>query len=103
LFNPWGTQSNGYAPGETDKIYGLFFANAAFISQNFDEQCFGTGAANTDDLAGPADEFIEPATLDNAGPKKAAIVRGNGSYSTATAYTRPAQGTAIGTDPWDAS
>ena len=36
VFNPWGTNSSGWAPGYTGTIYGLFTANAAFISQNFD-------------------------------------------------------------------
>jgi hypothetical protein len=82
VFNPWGTQSNGWAPGETDKIYGLFASNAAFISQNFDES----------------------ATLvDGYASSGTATVHGNGSSSTATGYTRPAQGPATGTDQRDAS
>ena len=35
LFNAWGTDSAGWAPGHSGKIYGLFSAPAAFIEQNF--------------------------------------------------------------------
>jgi hypothetical protein len=89
LFNAWGTQSDGYAPGRTGKTYGLFTANSAFISQNFTGQGIGTGATNVDDLAEPADEPTEPATLDNAGPKKFAILRGNGSPNGRSWERRP--------------
>jgi Ricin-type beta-trefoil lectin domain-like/Calpain family cysteine protease len=43
LFNPWGTDSSGWCPGETNKIYGLVWVNAAFISQNFIKQSIGHG------------------------------------------------------------
>ncbi len=43
VFNPWGTQSNGWAPYETNKIYGQFTANSTFISQNFAWMSFGVG------------------------------------------------------------
>jgi hypothetical protein len=49
LFNPWGTQKNGWAPGETGKIFGLFGASAAFISQNFAGQTIGVGATMSGD------------------------------------------------------
>jgi hypothetical protein len=42
-FNPWGTDANGWAPGCSGTIYGLFNANAAFLSQNFDMETFGWG------------------------------------------------------------
>jgi hypothetical protein len=45
VFNPWGTDSNGWAPGQSGKIYGLFNANGAFLSQNFDVESFGLGTA----------------------------------------------------------
>jgi hypothetical protein len=61
-FNPWGTTSASasptapvWAPGHTNTIYGLFWANAAFISQNFTEQSIGTGAINPNDLDAAAD------------------------------------------------
>ena len=62
-FNPWGTDSSGWAPWHSGTIYGLFTANAAFISQNFTTQSLGTGAINVDDLAAPANELTELATL----------------------------------------
>jgi hypothetical protein len=44
LFNPWGTDSStatpsepAWAPGYSGTIYGLFWENAAFVSQNFAE------------------------------------------------------------------
>ncbi len=43
LFNPWGTDSSGWCPGETNKIYGVVWVNAAFISQNFIKQSIGHG------------------------------------------------------------
>jgi hypothetical protein len=42
LYNPWGTNSAGYAPGG---MLGLFGANAGFISQNFQTESTGSGAA----------------------------------------------------------
>jgi hypothetical protein len=45
VFNPWGTDSSGWAPGHSGTVYGLFTANAAFLSQNFATQSFGVGAA----------------------------------------------------------
>jgi hypothetical protein len=44
LFNAWGTDANGWAPGNSGAIYGLFIANAAFVSQRFSTQSFGVGA-----------------------------------------------------------
>jgi len=42
LFNPWGTNPAGYAPGG---MLGLFYADSGFISQNFNSQCIGAGTA----------------------------------------------------------
>ena len=42
LFNPWGSNSSGNAP---DGMLGLFYADSGFISQNFNTQCLGAGAA----------------------------------------------------------
>ena len=95
VFNPWGTDSStplGWAPGESNQIYGLFTANAAFISQNFTTQSLGTGAINGNDVDEPVDALTGSAT-------------GNGGYArTGTInLTRPAQGTATGGDLWLAS
>ena len=120
-FNPWGTDSSGWAPGHSGTIYGLFTANAAFISQNFTTQSLGTGAINVnyvdkaiDALTGSAalaDGYAPSGTIHfnryspsgSAVDKETATVHANGSYSTATGYTRPAQGMATGTDQWDVS
>jgi hypothetical protein len=44
IYNPWGTTSSGMALGDPE-VYGLFYAGAAFLSQNFAWQSIGTGAA----------------------------------------------------------
>ena len=98
VFNPWGSNSLGWAapPGVIGTKYGLFVANAAFISQNFDGQSIGTGSIDVNNVAGPAEEFIGPTTFDMARPKKVAIVQGSDSPNTAFGYTYTA--TVTGTD-----
>jgi hypothetical protein len=44
VYNPWGTTAWGTPQGDPF-VYGLFYANAAFLSQNFTGQYIGTGAA----------------------------------------------------------
>jgi hypothetical protein len=51
VFNPWGTDANGWAPGNANSVYGLFVANGAFLSQNFSTESFGGGAAPAGDMA----------------------------------------------------
>jgi hypothetical protein len=63
VFNPWGTDAWGWAPGYSNKIYGLFGANAAFISQNFTVQSIGTGAINVNTIAQLDKEITGLATL----------------------------------------
>jgi hypothetical protein len=45
LVNAWGTDSNGYAPGNGSK-WGQFWANAGFLSNNFSSQAFGLRSAS---------------------------------------------------------
>jgi hypothetical protein len=48
LFNPWGTDSTanfGWAPGYANSKYGLFWADAFSLPQNFTGESFGVGAA----------------------------------------------------------
>jgi hypothetical protein len=47
VYNPWGTDSSGWAPSSFNghEVYGLFTADATFLSQNFASQSFGTGTA----------------------------------------------------------
>ena len=49
VYNPWGTNSSGWALGtyNNHQVYGLFNASAAFISQNFVSQSIGSGSALT--------------------------------------------------------
>jgi hypothetical protein len=58
VFNPWGTNSSGYVPGYP-QYYGLFPANAAFISQNFTGQTIGVEAMNGDAIDRAFDELTE--------------------------------------------
>lgn len=59
VFNPWGTDSSGWAPGHSGQIYGLFNANATFITQNFSGQSLGVGAMHVDDVARAIEELTE--------------------------------------------
>ena len=67
LFNPWGTNSAGWAasPGQTSTIKGLFTANATFISQNFDQQSIDTGASDGNAVDRAVEELTELAALGN--------------------------------------
>jgi hypothetical protein len=45
LFNPWGgTTSSVWCP-QDKQVYGLFWANASFLAQNFTDQSFGSAAS----------------------------------------------------------
>jgi Calpain family cysteine protease/Tectonin domain len=67
LFNPWGTNSAGWAdfPGQTGGAWGLFTANAAFISQNFNQQSIDTGASDGDIVDRAVEELTELAAFGN--------------------------------------
>lgn len=51
-YNPWGTDSSGWALGRPNQIYGLFRANSTFMSKNFVSQFFGIGAIVGMDASG---------------------------------------------------
>ena len=63
IFNPWGTQSNGYAPNNGpgtssgNSYWGLFYANSRFVSTYFSSQGYGAGTTNP--------SLIAPATADD--------------------------------------
>jgi hypothetical protein len=59
VFNAWGTDSSGWAPGQSGRIYGRFTANAAFITQNFSVQSQGAGAAQGEDIDRAIEELTE--------------------------------------------
>jgi hypothetical protein len=65
IFNAWGTTSSGWAPYDYQghQVYGLFVANAAFVSQNFTSQTVGIGAMHGDDVAKAIDELTELAAF----------------------------------------
>jgi hypothetical protein len=50
LFNPWGTDSSGWAPSNSGPKYGLFWASAGFLSQNFVEEDIDVATANVHTL-----------------------------------------------------
>ena len=65
VYNPWGTNSSGWALGTYNghAVYGLFNANAAFLSQNFVGQAVGVGdAADQGKGQQPATTTNNPAT-----------------------------------------
>jgi hypothetical protein len=45
FFNPWGTDSSGWAPNTDQTKYGLYSATSWFLSMNFTSQSIGNGAA----------------------------------------------------------
>jgi hypothetical protein len=45
IYNPWGDDGHGWAPGYSGTIYGRMFEDATFVSQNFRTQAVGAGAA----------------------------------------------------------
>jgi hypothetical protein len=107
VFNPWGTQSNGYAPNTNNVIYGLFIANAPFISQNFTTQSIGSGAINGTNVTEPVSDPTGSATSDGGYARTGTInltryrpAGGVADAETAAARggARPAQGTATGLD-----
>jgi hypothetical protein len=112
LFNAWGTDSSGWAPGCSGTIYGLFNANAPFISQNFAEQSVGTAAINVNNSAALTNQVTESGTLDGGYASSGTINITQYKLSRVTiaetsggssGYARPAQATAIGVDFWLAS
>ena len=100
VFNPWGTDSSGWAPGYSGTNYGLFTANAAFISQNFAGYGVGAEAALGEDHTGPAIIVSGPTDHGLAKPEKAAVVQSSSSRSDATAVRsfRPAVVAATGSE-----
>jgi hypothetical protein len=63
VFNPYGTDALGWEPGHDGSIYGLFKANAPFISQNFSGQSIGSGAINVNNVTQPVNKLTGLATL----------------------------------------
>ena len=51
VYNPWGTNSSGWALSTFHgrQVYGLFTANANFLSNNFAQQSFAAGATGGDE------------------------------------------------------
>ena len=45
VYNPWGTDANGWVPGLEGQTLGLFWANGASLAANYSVESFGVGAA----------------------------------------------------------
>jgi hypothetical protein len=67
LFNPWGTNTLGWAapPGMIGSKYGLFWASGSVVSQNFNQESSGTGAADGNTFDRAIDELTELAAFSN--------------------------------------
>jgi hypothetical protein len=50
VYNPWGPSTTTY---EGHQVYGQFSASASFLTQNFDLESVGTGAANVPGVCTP--------------------------------------------------
>jgi hypothetical protein len=107
VFNPWGSNSLGWAepPGVTGGDYGLFWADAASIQQNFTSQSIGTGTADGHAIDRAIDELTELSALggdsDPSGMIHSTRHRLTGrvvSTTTALGSPRPVTGNAGGTD-----
>jgi hypothetical protein len=95
LFNPWGTESNGYAPGSTPGStttdYGLFDTNFAVLNLYFSEQDYGSSAAQP--VITPLPTVNEPTdlvSLDAVLPRK--VVKLGGFSNRLIESLRPAVG-----------
>jgi hypothetical protein len=60
IFNPWGTDANGWVPGRVNQTYGLFWFSAAAVTQNYALQSIGTGAAAQLASIAPLDDGHSP-------------------------------------------
>jgi hypothetical protein len=60
VYNPWGTNSQGWYPYlyNGHQVYGLFNATAGFLSQNFTWQSFGVGSQANDGWTDAIDLFF---------------------------------------------
>ena len=114
VFNPWGIDASNWAPGLDNQTYGVFWANGAFLQQNFSGLSSTVGAtpervvtpsieaptvsvALAGDHAPPVTEgSISDSRSGHAAHKAVATLR----VSAATDSTRPVQPTAIGVDLW---
>ena len=108
LFNPWGTDSSGWCPGETKRSMACS-RRTQRLSRRTSSAVHRHRVINANDLAAPADGLTGLAALTDGYPrrgrftptgtapagsavdKETATVHANGSYGTATGYTRPAR------------
>jgi len=67
VFNPWGMDSSGWAPGHSGTVYGRFTATQAFITQNFIGIYTGSGSGNVADTTGTVDGPTALTTSGGAG------------------------------------
>jgi hypothetical protein len=100
LFNAWGTDTSGWAPGHSGKIYGVFWASASFIEQNFFAQTIGTGASPTNEVKAPLEALTAPLPGNGGYAQFGTINLKSGGDRPATGSTAPAQGTSALVDLW---
>jgi hypothetical protein len=68
MFNPWGTDSSGWAPGLSGVKYGLFYANSGFITSNFTGTNVAVVASKVNNVAGTVEVPNEPILLAQGDP-----------------------------------
>jgi hypothetical protein len=77
IYNPWGTDSAGWALGTYNghDVYGLFYATSTFVAQNFDYDSYGVSAATgTSTFAYESSTFTTPSEdTQSAGSSGSAI------------------------------
>jgi hypothetical protein len=114
VFNPWGIDASGWAPGLDNQTYGVFWANGAFLQQNFSGMSSTVGATPervvTPSIEAPtvsvalagdhAPPITEGSISDSRSGQAAHKAVASFRVSAATDSTRPAQPTAIGVDLW---
>jgi hypothetical protein len=80
VYNPWGTNSSGWALGtyHGHSVYGLFYAGGGFLSQNFVAQSIGYGAVVMNEHGhSPAQDtgIVNPGLVVSLSPRPSANVQ----------------------------
>jgi hypothetical protein len=85
VYNPWGTASNGWYNGVVNGTYGLFWADASFLSSNFSSQSTGLVFApdgRKDRHARSSQELADLAFIEDLLDPHAKARRGSGGSPT---------------------
>jgi hypothetical protein len=91
VYNPWGTDSTGWAPGPYNghAVYGQFTAGAGFLSQNFQIEAFGSGAPAASNDHGNSPTGVAQAVPAGSAPIVAIRPRPSASIQRATVLGTP--------------